>query len=48
MTTNAVREKEPAKKRSITTILNQDVRTAERDYFLQEKKKKLGTTESFV
>ena len=39
MTSNAVHEKEPAHKRSVATILNQDVRTAKRDYVLQEKEK---------
>ena len=41
MIMNAVHEKEPAQKWSVATILNHDVRTVERDYFLQEKKEKI-------
>ena len=39
MTTTAVHEKEPTQKRSVATM-NHDVRTAERDDFLQENRKK--------
>ena len=48
MTTTAVHEKAPAQKRSVATIMNHDVRTAERDYLLQEKKKKVAATGAFV
>lgn len=48
MTTTAVHEKVPAQKRSVATIMNHDVRTAERDYLLQEKKKKVAATGAFV
>ena len=40
MTTTAVHEKEPTQKFSVATIMNHDVRTAERDDFLQENRKK--------
>ena len=48
MTTTAAHEREPTQKRSVATIINHDIRTAEIDYFLQEKKKKVATTGAFV
>ena len=46
MTTTAVHSNAPELKRSLANLMNHDVRTAEREYFLQEKKKTVAATSS--
>ena len=48
MTTTTVHEQEPSRKREVATIMNHDIRTAEKNYFLQEKKKSVSETGAFV
>ena len=39
ITTTTVHEKEPSIKREVATMMNDDIRPAEKNYFLEEKKK---------
>ena len=48
MTTTTVHEQEPSRKREVATIMNHDIRTVEKNYFLQEKKKSVSETGAFV
>ena len=48
MTTMTVHEKEPSRKTEVATIMNHDIRAAEKNYFLQEKKKGVSETGAFV
>ena len=48
MTTTTVHEKEPSIKREVATMVNDDIRPAEKNYFLEEKKKSVSETGAFV
>lgn len=48
LTTTAVHKNEPGLKKDLANLMNHDVRTAESDYYLQEKKKSVAQTSAKV